>query len=607
MVPLTELKMAWALLDRPEKRSAIWTLLMIIIGALSAAVMVGSVMPFLAVLAEPERIHNVQLLNWAYTRFEFQSKYSFLVAVGLSSISLVIISSALQILKTWAVVTFSMNRMHSISARLLEMYLSQPYTFFLNSHSGEMSVKVLAEVEQVVREFLRPAAELIASTLTVVAVVTLLLWVNTVVTVSALVVIGGIYAWISFSVRRFVKRMGVIRVSANRQRFRLVNEALTGVKDIKLLGKEVNYLDRFCIPSEKMVSASVSISLASSLPPLLMQALMLSGVLTLCVVLITPAGYETGFTLDGILPLLGVFAFAGLRLLPELSKIYGHIVEMQARAPAVKAIYNDLFEHKDHQRLSRNEVPPLGLRKKLELNEVSFHYPNAERAGIRNVSLTIRAGEKIGIVGSSGAGKTTLADVILGLLQPDTGSLLCDGVKVSQENLRAWMRTVGYVPQDIFLTDASIAENIALGISAEDIVLSKVRAAARIARIDEFMMHELPDQYESHIGERGIRLSGGQRQRIGIARALYHDADLIVFDEATSALDNHTESEVMQAIDALHGEKTILMIAHRLSTVEHCDRIIVLDHGEVVGFDTWDALKAANPAFQRIAHQGEAA
>jgi len=235
------------------------------------------------------------------------------------------------------------------------------------------------------------------------------------------------------------------------------------------------------------------------------------------------------------------------------------------------------------------------------LDAVSYSYPNSDQAGVGDVTLEIRAGEKIGVVGSTGAGKTTLADVILGLLEPDHGRLIADGQDVNEGKLRAWMQSVGYVPQDIFLTDASVAENIALGLPPEDFDYERIHKAARIARIDQFITDELPEGYQTHIGDRGVRLSGGQRQRIGIARALYHDADLIVFDEATSALDNLTEAEVMGAIEALPGDKTVVMVAHRLSTVKRCDRIIVLDKGRLVGCDTWGALLAGNEAFQKIA------
>jgi ABC-type multidrug transport system fused ATPase/permease subunit len=280
---------------------------------------------------------------------------------------------------------------------------------------------------------------------------------------------------------------------------------------------------------------------------------------------------------------------------------------MQAGRASVDAVYEDLVTRGNRAVLPPAPSKGLGLKHNLVLEGVCYSYPNAGKAGLKDVTLSIRVGEKIGIVGSTGAGKTTLADVILGLLEPDQGRMMVDQTVIDTSNQRAWMQSVGYVPQDIFLTDAPVAENIALGIPPAAIDPERLYRAARIARIDQFIRDELPEGYQTHIGERGVRLSGGQRQRIGIARALYHDADLIVFDEATSALDNLTEQDVMAAIDALPGDKTVLMIAHRLSTVKRCDRIIVLDRGEVVGCDNWDALMAQNPAFQRIAQLGDGA
>jgi ATP-binding cassette, subfamily B, bacterial PglK len=600
-------KKAWALLDARERRNAWIVLGIIIIGALASAVMVGSVMPFLAVLADPSRIETTPALAWAYSSFGFTSTYGFLIGLGLASFAVIVLSSLIQIAKTWAVARFAMMRMHSLSHRLLATYLTQPYAFFLNRHSGEMGPRVLAESGQVVAQFLRPAAEFIAASMTTLAIVALLLWVEPVVAAIAFTVLGGLYGAIYVGTRRILRHLGKVRVEANRVRFRLANESLTGIKDIKLLGREGAYLDRFEEPSMKMALTQVKVAVFSQVPQFALQAVALGGIILLCLVLIDPAGVATGAALGGLLPVLGVFAFAGQRLMPELSKLYQSLAQIQAGAAAVEAIHEDLVLRKSAAKIARAPVEALGLKHSLRLEGVSFSYPNSEQAGVRDVSLTIHAGEKIGIVGSTGAGKTTLADIVLGLLEPDQGRLVADDTAITEEKLRAWMQSVGYVPQDIFLTDAPVAENIALGVPPNEIDARRVEKAARIARIDSFVREELQEGYQTYIGERGVRLSGGQRQRIGIARAMYHDADLIVFDEATSALDNLTEAEVMDAIDSLPGDKTVIMIAHRLSTVKRCDRIIVLDKGRVVGCDSWASLMEQNEVFQRIARFAEAA
>lgn len=607
MTDISTWKKAWALLDTHERRKAFVVLGVIIIAALFAALMVGSVMPFLAVLSEPSRIDTTPALAWAYDAFGFTSVYGFLVGLGLASFALIMLSSLIQIVKTWAVARFTMMRVHSISYKLLSSYLAQPYAFFLNRHSGDMGPRVLAESQQVVVQFLRPAAEFIAACLTTTAIIGLLFWVEPQVSIISFAVLGGIYGVIYILTRRTLKSLGQIRVETNRQRFRLANEALTGIKDIKLLGREQAYLGRFARPSREMAQSLVRTAVFQQVPPVALQAIALGGVIVLCIVLIDPSGIESGTGLVGVLPVLGVFAFAGQRLMPELSKLYGSLAQMQGASAAVDAVYEDLVLRQNPDALPKTEPAPLGLKAKLKLDNISYRYPNVDEAGIQGVTLSITAGEKIGIVGSTGAGKTTLADIILGLLDPDQGRLLADGIEITQDTLRAWMQSLGYVPQDIFLTDAAVGENIALGIAPEKINQARLKEAARIARIDEFIVNDLADGYETHIGERGVRLSGGQRQRIGIARALYHDADLIIFDEATSALDNLTEAEVIDAIDALPGDKTVIMIAHRLSTVQRCDWIIVLDKGRVVGFDTWTALMAENEAFQRIAAIAQAA
>lgn len=607
MIDISTWSKAWALLDARERRNAWVVLCIIITAALSSAVMVGSVMPFLAVLADPSHIETTPFLAWTYDAFGFTSTYGFLVALGLASFAVIVLSSFIQIIRAWAVARFAMMRMHSISQRLLATYLAQPYVFFLNRHSGEMGPRVLSESQQIVGQFLSPAAEFIAACMTTIAIVALILWVEPAVAAVSFAVLGGIYGAIYLGTRRMLRHLGKVRLDANRARFRLANESLTGIKDIKLLGREQAYLNRYEVPSRQMAQTQVKVAVFSQVPQFALQAVALGGIILLCFFLTDQESVSSGDALGGLLPVLGVFAFAGQRLMPELSKLYRSLAQIQAGAAAVDAVYEDLVLNKSSTRCLISPCEALGLSRSLRLEGVSYSYPNSEKAGIRDVSLTIQAGEKIGIVGSTGAGKTTLADVILGLLTPDQGKLAADGIDIKDGTLGAWMKSVGYVPQDIFLTDASIAENIALGVPRVEIDYDRICKAAKIARIDHFVDQALKEGYETHIGERGVRLSGGQRQRLGIARALYHDVDLIVFDEATSALDNLTEAEVMDAIDALPGDKTVIMIAHRLSTVKRCDRIVVLDEGRVVGCDNWHNLISENAAFQRIARLGEAA
>ena len=446
VIDLSTWTKAWALLDARERRNAWIVLGIIIISAFSAAAMVGSVMPFLVVLADPSRIETTPALAWAYEFFGFTSVYGFLTGLGAACFAIIVLSSLLQIARTWAVARFAMMRVHSISHRLLASYLAQPYAFFLNRHSGEMGPRVLAESSQVVGGFLRPAAELIAACLTAAAVVSLLLWVDPFVAFITFAVLGSIYGLIYLVARRILKRLGQIRLETNHQRFRLTNEALAGIKDIKLLGREIAYLDRFEGPSAQMARADIKIAVFSMVPNFALQAVALGGVILLCMVLIDPASLASGTAIGGLVPVLGVFAFAGQRLMPELSKLYQSLAQIQAGSPAVNAVHEDLVLLKSANHLPRISITGLGLTKALHLDNISYSYPNSDQAGVRDISLSIRAGEKIGIVGSTGAGKTTLADIILGLLEPDEGKLLADEVEITSENVRSWMRSVGYVP-----------------------------------------------------------------------------------------------------------------------------------------------------------------
>lgn len=594
-------KKAWALLNCEEKRKVPLVLLVVLIAALSSAGMVGAIVPFLSVLGDPSKIQGEPALNWAYNRFGFTSTYSYLVALGCGSLGIIGFASLVQILRVYILSRFSIAIMHTLAYRLLEIYLRQPYAFFVESHSSELGTQILSESQQVVNQFFRPAANVVSALFTITAVLCFLLWLNPLVTLVSLSVLGSIYGGVVLFSRSFVAGLGKSRLRANKGRYRIATEALGGVKEIKLLGREASYLKRFEQPSKEMAWTLILVTVLSEVPSYVLQACALGGVIILGLVLIDPAALDDGSALGAIIPLLGVLAFAGQRLIPELQRLYHGITQIQYGRASVDAIHNTINSLGEGESLPKGMAHALGLTRYIELKDICFRYPKADRNGLDHVNLRITAGEKVGIVGSTGAGKSTLADLLLGLIDPISGTLHVDNQEITKDILRSWQRTVGYVPQSIFLIDATIKENIALGLEADEVDLERVKEVCRIARLDSFVEADLPLKYDTIVGERGVRLSGGQRQRIGIARALYYDADLIIFDEATSALDNATEAEVAAAIAALPANKTVLIIAHRLSTVQRCDRIVVLERGRIAGVDTWDALLASNAVFQKIA------
>jgi ABC-type multidrug transport system fused ATPase/permease subunit len=304
--------------------------------------------------------------------------------------------------------------------------------------------------------------------------------------------------------------------------------------------------------------------------------------------------------LADIVPTLGVFGFAVLKIFPSIQQIYHALTQIRFAAPTLAKLHEELVVTASQNNLQSLDTK-LRLTDALTLDNVSFAYPTAGRAALHELSFCIKANTTVGIVGGTGAGKTTAVDLILGLLLPDSGQITVDGTPLSSGNLREWQKMIGYVPQQIFLSDDSVAANIAFGRSPQDRDMAAIEQASRLAALHDFVMCDLPKGYDTEVGERGVRLSGGQRQRIGIARALYHDPSVLILDEATSALDNLTERSVMDAVKNLAHAKTIIMIAHRLTTVRECDTIFLLENGKLVAQGTFDELVDGHEAFRRMA------
>jgi ABC-type multidrug transport system fused ATPase/permease subunit len=582
----------------PRERRSFWMLLvLIVIMGIVETVGVAAIMPFMYMLADPTVLERHQLLSQVYNGLGFTSMHNFMLFFGFSVFVVVVGGLLFKAATLYAVYRFTMMRGYSLSNRMLHGYLFQPYTWFLNRHSADIGSNVLGEVSKVTQKSLLPAMKLITYSVVVLGLVVLLVLVNPKVAAVAAVLFGGSYVLVYLGVQRYLSRIGEERHRANIERFQIAGEALGGIKDVKLLGLESHFLHRFQPAARSVATSDAASTILGELPRYILEAVAFGGLLAFVLVLLISGSTS----IAEVVPMLAVYAFASLRIFPALQRIYVSMTLMRFSKPTLDKLYTDMQAAEANVRalppIDRKTV--LHLDTALVLDDVHYAYPQAERPAVRGMSLTIPARTTIGIVGGTGAGKTTTVDIILGLLAPDSGRFTVDGVPITAANMKAWQRSVGYVPQQIFLTDDTVAANIAFG--KAEIDLEAVERASRTAELHDFVMREMPQGYQTRVGERGIRLSGGQRQRIGIARALYHNPDVLILDEATSALDNLTERAVMDAVHNLGRAKTIVMIAHRLSTVRDCDTIFMLEHGRVVAQGSYDDLIETNRQFRALA------
>jgi ABC-type multidrug transport system fused ATPase/permease subunit len=584
------------LLSAKERKHAVLLLCMITVMALIDVVGVASIMPFIAVLANPEIVETNPYLRQAYRYLGFQSTQTFMLALGVMVFMLLVFSLAFKALTTYAQTRFSTLLEYSISKRLTEGYLHQPYSWFLNRNSADLGSSVLSEVGTAVSKGLMPLISIIAQSIVTLALLTLLLVVDPWLALTVLVVLGLSYGLIFKLMSGWLKRLGQTRKLANRERFTALSEAFGAVKEVKVGGLEAVYIRRFAKPAEVYAKTQATAQLISNLPRFVLEAISFGGMILVILYLMTRNG---GF--GQALPIIVLYAFAGYRLMPALQHLYSAFTQLRFAGPSLDALHADLTTLNGSTVVSSQTDQPMALKQAIELNRVEYQYPNTDKSALQGLHLSIPANSTVAFVGSTGSGKTTTVDLILGLLEASGGSLKVDGVEVNTQNRRQWQKSIGYVPQQIYLSDDSIAANIAFGVNPKNIDHAAVERAATIANLHTFIVGDLPHGYQTAVGERGVRLSGGQRQRIGIARALYHRPSVLILDEATSALDNLTEQAVMDAVHRLSHEITIILIAHRLSTVRKCDQIFLLEKGELLAQGTFDELLATNDQFRNMA------
>lgn len=595
-----------SLLNITERRRFYALLVMILIMGFVEVVGVASIMPFFAVLSNPEVVHTNSLLSGAYRNLGFSSTQSFLMVLGFLVFTVVVFGLIFKAITVFALTRFSYMRINSIGSRLLCAYLRQPYEWFLDQHSSDLSKVVLSEVEKVVSGAVVPATKILAQLTIIAFLVALIVVIDPFVALMAGATLGGSYTLIYVGVRRYLTAIGKDRVTANQERYRTAQEVLNGIKDVKVRGLEEVYHRKFQNASFRFASREAINQIIAALPRFLLEAVAFGGMLGLMLFLLSAS--EDG--LSGVLPLMALYAFAAFRILPALQQFYAGVTLLRYARPALFELSESYRQIVDHVHStdfgSLVSERRLQVKEAVELRDVFFAYPKTSRMALNGLNMRIRANTTVALVGSSGAGKTTAADVILGLLWPSRGGVFVDEVAVTGVNARGWQRTIGYVPQQIFLTSDSVAANIALGVPEKERDDRAIERAARAAELHDFVSRQLPDGYNTNVGERGVRLSGGQRQRIGVARALYHDPDVLILDEATSALDNVTERAVMDAVHNLSKEKTIILIAHRLTTVQTCDEIFVFQDGQVADSGTYSELLDRCAVFRAMAAPGSA-
>lgn len=581
------------LLSLNDQRGIKFLLILLIISAFLDMAGIASILPFMMVLSDLSLLKTNFLLNFLYEKsklFGVKNEVDFLFILGLLVFVLLVISLSFKAYETYFRTRFIQNLGYSISKRLMERYLFQPYHWFLNRHSSDFGKIILSETDFIIASGFSRILEIIARGMIVIVIIILLLFVDMQLTFITFSFLGISYLIIFFFIRKYLNKIGAKRLKNNQTRFATVGEAFGAIKTIKVGSLEHAYINEFSIAARIFAKTTASATAISLLPRFFLEAVAFGGILLIMLIFVSKNG-----SFVEILPVASLYIFAGYRLLPSLQVIYSSIAQLTFVRPSLDKLYNDVKNIKKSNEKIDNNI--LTLNKSIRLKNISFKYPETQRLAIDNVSLSIFSGSKVGFVGSTGSGKTTIIDLILGLLQPQKGNLIIDKTVISSQNFRSWQRSIGYVPQQIYLSDNTIASNIAFGLETKDINMDQVEKVSKIANLHEFVISELPNKYLTTIGERGIRLSGGQLQRIGIARALYHDPKVLIFDEATSALDNLTEKAVMDTINNLNKDITIILIAHRLDTLKDCDNIFVMEKGKLIGEGTFEELSKTNKIF----------
>jgi ATP-binding cassette, subfamily B, bacterial PglK len=578
------------LLTRKEK----WRLSILLAGLMVVGLLqivgVGSILPLLSVIADPDQVREQGTVEFASRFIEFSDTNSIVIFLAAMALVLIVVSNVLSAITAWLSSRFAWSIQSRLSTDLLARYLAHPYETLLLRNPAEAEKNVIEEVEVFASGVVRPFLRLVTSSVVVVFVVGFLIWFNPVMAGISVLLLGGGYVITFLLVRRSLSRAGSRRAISNEGRFKTASESINGVKEIQILGREREFTQRFRSPAQEYARAATLKNIVSDLPRYSIEVLAFGSILTVALYVAVSSG-----DLREIAPMISVYALAGYRLIPAMQRIYSDWSGIRFNGvivPQLRRVYTDGEEYL-HKRPSEKSER-LELQESIRILDLRYRYPASAEQVVTDIDLTIQNGQTVSFIGGTGSGKTTLVELLIGVLTPISGSISVDGEVIRDENLSRWQNSIGYVPQDIFMIDDSIATNIAFGLPESEVDFEAVRRAAQIANIDQFVMDDLPEKYDTVIGSRGVRLSGGQRQRIGIARALYNKPSVLFLDEATSNLDQETEHLLHETLERVSENMTVVIVAHRLRTTRSSDVIYVLDKGNIIGNGKYDDLVTAD-------------
>jgi ATP-binding cassette, subfamily B, bacterial PglK len=591
----------WSVLTRPQRRRVLAAQVISVAMAFSTVTGIAAIAPFFAVLGEPRLIDRNWLLHWLYVHGGFSSQRGFVVTLGIAFIAVVLIANVINALGSVAMNRLALRIGAELQTTLFGEYLSRQYAFHIGTNSTTLFNNIVHETSRVTNGVLQNALLLVTNLVAALFIILSVLLLNPAISIMMLLGLAGGYALIYLCVRSRLQRLGQAHSRAWSDMARIVNESFGAIREILMLQDQRFFHETFERTSTDVAEAAAHIHVAGLIPRHIMECVAVSALVGAALL---PGAHNMGMG-----PWLGeltFIAFAAYRLLPILQQIFLCTVRIRADRAALTLIAADLRRPRAVRRPARPRDSLLSdswwqqrPRGEIRVKEVSYQYPGDRPRALDCVDLRIPARATVGLVGANGSGKTTLMDLIAGLLVPTTGEVQIDGVALDDANRAAWQARIAYVPQNIFLLDSSIAQNIAFGIPPDAIDRPRMVQAARLAQLEDFIT-TLPERYDHRVGERGIKLSGGQRQRIGIARALYKEAPVLLLDEAMSALDGMTEAELMTALEGLRGRCTIILIAHRLSMVRWCDVIFQLESGRISGSGRYDAPTKKSEPFGRI-------